>query len=180
MNFKFDVHISDKDYYEFNKFVAFKSKQGRKRMLFYRLFLAIVIALSILRKEVDESRLIATIIAYIFTIIIIQILFTVMLKLSLIINMKVSKANNKLNYSPNSVIEFYDDKFIETTPLNKSEVLYSAIHEVSVVNEKYIYLHLSSVLFYIIPFSSFESKKQYDEFIEFLKTKYQNIDYYNK
>jgi len=91
---------------------------------------------------------------------------------------RAMKKNGKMGYSPESVIEFYEESFIETTPENKSEQKYFAIERISIVDNKMIYIHVNNVLAYIIPLSCFESKQQYDDFIEFIKTKCSNIDVY--
>ena len=40
------------------------------------------------------------------------------------------------------------------------------------------YIHVNNIMSYILPFSCFESKEQYNEFFEFIKTKCSNIDIY--
>ncbi|MBR4845922.1 MAG: hypothetical protein IKU98_05835, partial [Bacteroidaceae bacterium] len=84
----------------------------------------------------------------------------------------------KMGYSPLSVIEFYEDVFIETTPENKTEQKYTAIERVSVVDNKVVYIHVNNIMSYILPVSRFESKKQYDEVFEFINTKCSTIDIY--
>ena len=83
-----------------------------------------------------------------------------------------------MGYSPVSDMEFYDESFIETTPENKTEQKYSAIERISVITDKVIYIHINTVMAYILPIYCFESKEQYAEFLEFIKTKCKNIDVY--
>ena len=83
-----------------------------------------------------------------------------------------------MGYSPEAVMEFNEENFIETTPENKTEQKYLAIERISIVENKTVYIHTNNVMAYIIPISCFESKEQYDEFIAFLKTKCKNIDVY--
>ena len=71
-----------------------------------------------------------------------------------------------------------EDRFVEMTPDNKTEHTYSAIERVSIVDDKVIYIHINNVMSYMLPFSCFESKGQYDDFFRFLKTKCANIDVY--
>ncbi|MBR7133531.1 MAG: YcxB family protein [Clostridia bacterium] len=94
------------------------------------------------------------------------------------IYLKSLKKKGKMGYSPSSVIEFYEDVFVETTPDNKTEQKYSAIERVSIVDNKVIYIHVNNIMSYLLPFSCFESKEQYNEFFEFIKTKCSNIDIY--
>ena len=83
-----------------------------------------------------------------------------------------------MGYSPIADMEFYEETFIETTPDNKTERKYSAIERVSVVDDKIIYIHVNNIMSYILPFSSFESKEQFDAFLAFIKTKCETIDTY--
>ena len=83
-----------------------------------------------------------------------------------------------MGYSPSSVIEFYEDSFVETTPDNKTEQRYASIERISIVDNKMIYIHVNNIMAYILPLSCFETKEQYDEFFEFIKTKCFNIDIY--
>lgn len=83
-----------------------------------------------------------------------------------------------MGYSPESVIEFYEDSFKETTPDNITEQKYSAIERISVVDGKMIYIHTNNILAYMLPISSFSSNEQYNDFFDFIKTKCKNIDIY--
>ena len=76
------------------------------------------------------------------------------------------------------MIEFFDDSFIETAPEQKSEVQYSAIERISIVSNKVIYIHVNNLLAYILPFSSFESDKQCEDFISFIKEKCATVEIY--
>ena len=81
-------------------------------------------------------------------------------------------------YSQSSVIEFFEDSFTETTDTNKTEHTYSAIEKIWVIGEKYVFIYISSVSGYIIPFPAFDSFKQRGEFLEFIKGKCPEIKYY--
>ena len=83
-----------------------------------------------------------------------------------------------MGYSPESVLEFYDDCFVETMPDGKIEQKYSAIERVSIVDNKMIYIHVSNVMGYMLPMACFESIEQYAKFFDFIRTKCANIDVY--
>ena len=91
---------------------------------------------------------------------------------------KSLKKSGKMGYSPESVAEFYDDCFVETTPDNKVEHKYSAVERISIVDNKVVYVHINNVMAYILPFSCFKSEEQYGNFLTFIKTKCANIDVY--
>ena len=83
-----------------------------------------------------------------------------------------------MGYSPVSEMEFYDESFIEITSDNKTEQKYSAIERVSVITDKVVYIHVNNVMSYILPLSCFESKEQYNNFLDFVRSKCANIDVY--
>ena len=83
-----------------------------------------------------------------------------------------------MGYSPIAEMEFYDESFIEITPDNKTEQKYSAIERVSVIADKVVYIHVNNVMSYILPLSCFESKEQYNNFLDFVRSKCANIDVY--
>ncbi len=82
----------------------------------------------------------------------------------------LTKIKGKLPYSENSVLEFYDDVFIEITDDNKSEMKYSAIENVF-VNEKMVVLFINSIQAYIVPTRSFESIEQKNSLVRFIGEK---------
>ena len=88
------------------------------------------------------------------------------------------KKSGKMGYSPNAVMEFYDEIFVETTPENRTEQSYSAVERVSVVEDRTIYIHINNVMAYILPVTAFESKEQYDSFLSFIRTKCAIVDVY--
>ena len=83
-----------------------------------------------------------------------------------------------MGYSPASEIEFYDESFVEITPDNKTEQKYSAIERVSVITDNVVYIHVNNVMSYILPLSCFESREQYNNFLDFVRSKCTNIDVY--
>ena len=48
----------------------------------------------------------------------------------------------------------------------------------NVVGENAIYIYKSALKAYVLPFSCFESKEQYDAFVEFIKTKCETVNEY--
>ena len=92
--------------------------------------------------------------------------------------LKSLKKQGKMGYSPNSEMEFFDDGFTETTPQNKTEQKYASIERISVVKGKIIYIHVNNVMSYLLPVSCFDSKEQYDAFLNLIKTKCSIVDIY--
>ena len=91
---------------------------------------------------------------------------------------KMMKKSGKMGYSPESLIVFSEETFSETTPENKMEHKYSVIERLSIVDNKTIYIHINAIMAYILPLRCFESLEQYNAFMEFIKTKCNNINFY--
>ena len=77
-------------------------------------------------------------------------------------------------YTEHSVIEFYDDIFVETSEDNKTEMKYSAIENVF-VNDKLVAIFINKMQAYILPVASFESKEQMISLVRFISEKRQGV-----
>lgn len=181
MLFKFDINLSEQDYIEFNKFQMTKSYYGKKQIKTFRMFIITIYLISSVLLLLDGGfnsenlfSLIPLLILFVIFYFGIIPFFTLGIKSSL----KLFKKSGKLAYSPKSVVEFYEDSFCETTEINKTEQKYSSIERVSVLSGKMIYIHINHMMAYLIPISCFDSAEHYGEFMGFLKTKCQNIDFY--
>ncbi len=181
MYFRFNINISDKDYLEYNKFWMIKSPYGKKQIAQYRVILAIfflVISFVYLIFRDFSTDAFIGIIPYWILFAIVQLLFNSFFVWILKGQLKSLRKKGKMGYSPVAEMEFHEETFVETTPENKTEQKYTAIERVSVIADKVIYIHVNNVMSYILPRSCFESKENYDAFLEFIKTKCANIDIY--
>ena len=181
MHFKFHITLNDNDYLDYNTFWTFKSPYGRKQMLNFRIIIAILFVaisfLSLFRGEFSADAWIG-IIPYVILLVLFELLMNPLFCWILKGNIKNLKSKGKMGYSPVSEIEFYDESFVEITPDNKTEQKYSAIERVSVITDQVLYIHVNNVMSYVLPLSCFESKEQYDDFLNFMKSKCSNIDVY--
>lgn len=181
MNFQFDVKLNDKDYIDFNRFMIIRSPYGKKQIKDFRLTLAVVFficfLLGLLVNGVSNDIWFA-VVFFVFFSAIVQLLIKPFFSWTVKFSIKTMKKTGKAGYSPESVLEFGDETFIETTPDNKTEQRYVSIERISIVDNKMVYIHVNNIMAYILPLSCFETKEQYDEFFEFIKTKSANIDIY--
>ena len=181
MHFKFHINLNDNDYLNYNTFWSFKSPYGKKQVLKFRIAIAILLAavsfLSLFGGGFSANAWIG-IIPYAILLILFELLLNPFFRWILKGNIKSLKAKGKMGYSPVSEIEFYDESFVEITPDNKTEQKYSAIERVSVITDKVVYIHVNNVMSYILPLSCFESKEQYNNFLDFVRSKCANIDVY--
>ena len=181
MKFRFNVKLSDQDYIDFNVFSLYESPYGNKTKLTLRIMITILfITLALLGltyQDYSTRSIVAAVILMVF-LLVIQLRFKKFIVSSVKRTVKSLNKKGKLGYSKESVIEFYDDYFVETTEEGKTEHKSTAIERVSVVDNKVIYIHINSVMSYILPKDCFESKEQFDVFLGFIKTKCENIDFY--
>lgn len=180
MKFRFNINITDEDYYRFNEFQALKTPFGKKQLLKSRigsmLFLFAVVLLSVIVDGLTLEVILWRIPACIFIGVVVWLLpKAVMLMVKK--QLKQMKKHGKPGYSPSSVVEFYDDCFAETTPENKTEQKYTAVENVFVVEGRVIYLFVNNIMAYIIPRSSFESVQQYNDFLNFIEAKCEQVKY---
>ena len=181
MHFKFHIHLNDTDYLNYNIFWMLKSPYGKKQMLKFRISIAILFAvISFLSLFGGGFSAVAWIgiIPYAILLVLFELLLNPFFVWVLKSNIKSLKSKGKMGYSPVSEIEFYDESFIEITPDNKSEQKYSAVERVSVIEDKVIYIHVNNVMSYILPLPCFDSKEQYNAFLDFIRTKCANIERY--
>ena len=180
MRFQFSVNLTDQDYLDYNVFTLIKSPYGKKQVMSVRIFFAVLGGVLSLITFWGGDFSLETFIGSIPMVIIVLaviLLWPRFLAWSIKCQVKAVRKNGKMAYSPQSVIEFYDDYFVETTPDNKTEQKYLSIERISIVDSK-IYIHVNSVMSYILPLSCFESKEQYSAFLDFVKTKCTTIDIY--
>ena len=181
MKFQFNVKVNDQDYLDYNTFWMIRSPYGKKQIKTFRITIAVIFAIFISISLFSGGFSIESIVGIIPMLIVLsltQIFLTRFFSWSLKGTVKNLKKSGKMGYSPESIIEFYEESFIETTPENKTEHKYSAVERISIIENKMIYIHINNVMSYMLPLSSFESKEQYDSFFEFIKTKCVNIDIY--
>ncbi len=181
MKFQFNVNVNDQDYLDYNTFWMIRSPYGKKQIKTFRITIAVLfvifISISLFSGGFSlESTL--GVIPMIIVLLLAQIFLTRFFSWSLKGLIKNLKKSGKMGYSPESVIEFYEESFVEITSENKTEHRYSAVERISVVDNKMIYIHVNNIMSYMLPLSCFESKEQYNNFFEFIKTKCANIDIY--
>lgn len=166
--------MTEADYFEFNKFFNLKSAQGRENLKLARarvavmFFAIIIIALGMMRLSLEF---------YIFAplMLVFLIVYEIALPKLYIRALKKSiekmKKDGKLPFSFDYVIEFHEDRFIETSETEKTEAVYSVIENISVNDGVAIYLHKDVRRAHVVPFSAFESEEQINEFLDFIIAK---------
>lgn len=181
MDFKFNVHLTDADYLDYNVFWSIKSPYGRKQMRTFRILIGAAIllfSLFILIRDNFSSGAFISASAQWFLLVIVEALLNPFFVWVFKNHIKSLKKHGKMGYSPDSEIEFFEDRFVETTPENKTEQKYSAVERISVIGNKFVYIHINNLMAYILPMASFASGEEYERFMSFMRTKCGKIDTY--
>lgn len=92
---------------------------------------------------------------------------------------RLNKGAKKL-YTPFLTLEFYDDYFVENATGQKIETKYFMVDKIAHIKDKYIFIYINDLQGIIIPVKCFESKEQYQDFLEFIKNKYFIFEEYDK
>lgn len=181
MDFKFNVKLTDQDYFDFNKFWLIRSPYGKKQTRSFRIIFTVILGFFIIgvlvRDRFTPEAFIGAI-PFALLLVLLQVFLNPWLTWSVKGQLKRMKKVGKMAYSPDSLLEFGEESIVETTPEERTERNYGAIERISVVDNKVIYIHTNNAAAYILPLSCFVSQEQCDGFFEFIKTKCPNIDIY--
>ena len=181
MPLELKISLTDDDYIDFNRFWMMRSHYGRSEMLKMRFVISVLFVLMIVAAFFTEKllfALIARLVAIVITLVAFQLLYAPVMSAALKWHIKALKKKGRMGYSPESTMIFGEEAFTEITPTARTEQAYSALERVSVIGDGVIYLHLSNVAGYILPAASFATAEERLAFIEFIKTKCDNIDRY--
>lgn len=179
MKFKLSIKLDENDYLEFNKFYAIYSPYRDKKMDTFRIALSVilgVLSLIMLIGNAFSPFAFLDILPYVLLIISMNVFWKKIL--SWFIKQQIKNLKNKggLPYAENSVMEFYDDRFNESTHNSKTENLYDTVERICIWKNAYIYIHVNTVGAYIIPMSVFKSDEQSREFIAFMEDKCKTVE----
>ncbi len=178
MNFRFGVRVSEEDYVNYNTFVLLRSPYGKKQILSLRVATFAVFAIISLIAAFGENFTWVSLIGPVVILLVFQFFLTRFFAWSLKGYIRSMKKQGKMAYSPEAVLEFYDDTFVEITAENKTEQRYAGVERISIVDGNMIYIHVNNTMAYMLPFASFESTEHKDQFVEFIKTKCAQVDVY--
>ena len=181
MKFRFDISISEQDYLDYNYFWLLKSHYGKKQLMSTRIMIGAVFVLAAVSIVFMSGFNSVSATSSGFLLVCLVIFEAALPKFTASqtkATIRRLKKKGKMAYSPESVMEFYEDYFTEECGYAKTEQKYQVIERVSIVENKMIYIHVNNLNAYIVPFSCFESPRQRDEFIAFIKTKTSVTDMY--
>ncbi len=181
MKFRFEVNLTEEDYYRFNCFSLKNAPHSKQMILNLRLLICLIFLIvvfnfaSIGEVSVLESSI--TIIVWALFFGILQLLLLPCEKLLLKLQIGSMKKNGKLPYSAHAVVEFDDDDFTEITETRRIQQAYCNIEKIYVSGGETVYIFVNALSAQILPMSAFGSKAHLDAFIDFIITKNPNVIY---
>ena len=176
MKFQFDVWLREADFLDFNVFAATESPTGKAQMTRLRI-LAVIFSLVAAGVFLLAEKTHGAIFMVVFAVAMVFLVKPIVIS-SVKSTLKTMKKKGKLPYTPESVLEFYDDHFVEITPEARNEMNYSIVERVDVLSDKAIYIYVNSIMAYIVPRSCFYRDEEVASFIEYLRAKCKNIYFY--
>ena len=176
--YQFNYSLTDKDYFDFNKYHMCNAPAMKKMITGLRILLIALLffsLLSSLRNHSDATSLLALIIVY--TAVSVAWFFAVKPYLVFLtkINIKLIKKDGKLPYGKNVLINFEEDFFVEATNDTEIKGKYKSVEKIAVAGDA-IYIYISAMQAFILPISVFESTAQKNEFLEFINGKKRELD----
>lgn len=172
--FRFDINLTDQDYYKFNLFHGFESKYLKRIVLGLQIAIAVlylwVCVSTVIRNGIKPSTFVGLIPS-----VILGVLFIALVRpfYKLVVKMFIKSKKNL--YSPVSTMEFSEEYAVETTPNSEMKYKYSALDTAYFVREEVVYIYINIQQAFLIPRASFESQEQWDGFLEFIKTKMDDV-----
>ena len=173
MKYKFDIHLSDDEVLELNKFIMFSTSTSKKGMRLMRLmrglvFLTVAMAgLLLLGTGVKGLAWAALcLIALTWS----QINLKAYLTSNIKRNIQLSKPKNGPDHSQISVVEFHDDFLVEAMDTRRLEQKYSSIKAAYITDKDCVYIFLSDFDIVTLPSRVAKSEDEWQEFLAFIKS----------
>lgn len=181
MHFRFDVSMTEDDYFEYNLFTSLKTEQGKKNLRSFRICLCTVcvVALLLFCDYEVAGNIVTTVVIGIPLLIGLWFVLKPVYRQIIRNQINASLKNNKRLYTPQAVLEFYDEWIAETAPDEVTQIRYNVIDRICVSEKGAVYMYLNGMRAYTIPWQTFHSKEEFDCFIAFMHTRCSNIKFYN-
>jgi len=179
---KKNIHITHKDYYKFSRYASKRATtpetRRAKRIVVY-IILIILVSILLLagtyntESWVQDFKFVKDFHRPTAIFILIPFFFITLSYLNLILQSQKSAKPSKAGLViGDHEIEFLDEKISDITPLGTSFHRWEAVEDI-VVHKGNVYVFLDTMLAYILPKSSFSSKKEIQDLSEYLR---QNIE----
>ena len=171
--YRFNYVLTEKDYLEFNKIHMLRSPANKKFNTMLRFFIPAFLFLMILiswGSYENQDELIGSIIINLVFSLIWFFAFKPLNGWFLKLNIKMMKKRGKLPYSKEGSIQFDEDFIVDSTEEQETKVKYKAVERI-VLGDNAVYIYISSIQAFIVPFSVFKNDEQKAEFLAFINNK---------
>lgn len=173
------VSLTERDYYNFNKFHMRHSPYGKRNSRAIYIIAAVMALLIAGMNFIVEGVTLETVLMifpYAVVIVAMLALITPLSLLVLKLQIAIMKKSGKLPYEESSMVELHDDYFVEITEKSRNEIKYTGAEGIMVASDGSIYVYMNSLTVYILPPSSFESDEDRKEISAFLCEKIDSFD----
>ena len=181
MLFQLSVNGTEEDYLAYSLFQAFETTYGKKQIRKVRVQLAclamLVIGIVLYINGFSVYSFASCLIYGLYSALYILLFKKLRMRHTKREVKKLAKAG-KLPFDPVSTYEFYEEKLVETTTTTRTEQSYSAIEQLCIVKDKYIFLCTNDFAAYVLPISQIREQLDYDALLSFLSQKCAAVEYY--
>lgn len=170
--FEFDYTISEKDYYEFNRYHALHSPVGKKSRRIITLIIPFVFLIQLLIDIMNgrTENIVGIAIVYLLYSLVWTLMVGFLIRLSLRMNTKFLKKNGKLPYDNQIELRFDEDFIYEKAPLTEIKMSYAKLERVAVGKEG-VYLYHTVMSAFVMPNKVFTNTAQKYDFLQFMHQK---------
>ena len=178
MLFRLNINLTDEDYFQYNRFHALETPQGKAAIK--RSHTIFIVALVVMSAMI--LLLLGWSLPYCLAIGVWVIIYFATYKNTLDKNLRKQinrlKETGKLPFDPLSILEFHEDRLVEITDDTHTERRYASIERVCVYKDSYIFLYQSSMGAYVLPLPQVRAQVNQEDFIRFLSQKCNTVEYY--
>lgn len=181
MLFRLNINLTDEDYFQYNRFHALETPQGKQSIKkAHTIFVLTIVVLSAMILSLQGWTLSSKL--YCLAIGVWVIIYFATYKNTLDKNLRKQinrlKETGKLPFDPRSILEFHEDRLVEITDDTHTERRYVSIERVYVYKDSYIFLYKSSMGAYVLPLPQVRAQVNQEDFIRFLSQKCNTVEYY--
>ena len=181
MLFRLNINQTEEDYFNFNRFHATETPQGKQSIKkAHTIFVLTIVVLSAMILSLQGWTLSSKL--YCLAIGVWVIIYFATFKNTLDKNLRKQinrlKETGKLPFDPLSILEFHEDRLVEITDDTHTERRYASIERVCVYKDSYIFLYQSSMGAYVLPLPQVRAQVNQEDFLRFLSQKCNTVEYY--
>ena len=170
--FEFDYTITEKDYWNFNRYHTLHSPAGKKTLLVLSFIIPVLLLIQIVVDVLKGYAEYIIGVAVIYAVFsgIWALLLRPMMLIGVRLNMVLQKKNGKLPYDSQIILRFDENFIYEKAPLTETKMSYAKLERIA-VGKKGVYLYHTVMSAFLIPNSVFTNAAQKHDFLQFIHHK---------